>query len=92
MDRRSKNSKHTILVVGPVGSTGGMASAMRAQINGTLKSRFQVIPFDNSKRTTDYAGGLPIAARQSAISSYKSIGSCSLPLPSSCSLALAECS
>lgn len=45
------SDKPTVVVIGPVGAVGGMATSMRLQLNGSLAREYRLIPFDNSKRT-----------------------------------------
>ena len=43
--------KPKVLVIGPVGAVGGMATSMRLQLGGELAQQYKMIPLDNSKRT-----------------------------------------
>jgi glycosyltransferase involved in cell wall biosynthesis len=47
----ARSAKQTVLVIGPASSVGGMATSMRLQLSSSLTQRYQIIPFDNSKRT-----------------------------------------
>ncbi len=49
MTRRQRKPK--VLVIGPVGAVGGMATSMRLQLNSGLAGQYNMIPLDNSKRT-----------------------------------------
>ena len=46
-----RQSKPKVLVIGPVGAVGGMATSMRLQLGGELAQQYKMIPLDNSKRT-----------------------------------------
>ncbi len=49
MTRRPPKPK--VLVIGPVGAVGGMATSMRLQLGSELARQYEMIPLDNSKRT-----------------------------------------
>ncbi len=49
MTRRQPKPK--VLVIGPVGAMGGMATSMRLQLGSELARQYKMIPLDNSKRT-----------------------------------------
>ncbi len=49
MSRRK--SKPKVVVIGPLGAVGGMATSMRLQLSSSLVRDCKLIPFDNSKRT-----------------------------------------
>ncbi len=49
MTRRQPKPK--VLVIGPVGAVGGMATSMRLQLGSELARQYKMIPLDNSKRT-----------------------------------------
>ncbi len=46
-----RQTKPKVLVIGPVGAVGGMATSMRLQLGSDLARQYKMIPLDNSKRT-----------------------------------------
>ena len=46
--------KPKVLVIGPVSAVGGMATSMQLQLGSALGDQFELVPFDNSKRTPQH--------------------------------------
>lgn len=46
-------SKPKVLVIGPLGAVGGMATSMRLQLSSSLGEQYELIPLDSSKRTPE---------------------------------------
>lgn len=49
--QRHGDGVSTVVVIGPLSATGGMASVMQLQLDATLGADYVLVPFDNSKRT-----------------------------------------